>query len=118
MQIFVNKEVKQNTIDYWFGMGIPIVVSWGCTLFGLFILTTMYDGPASEMGFMWYFFASIFGGGHLVLWPVIAWRLKLRANESGNLPYKKGAILSLKLYAIWVVFFILPAVLEEIFTGV
>ena len=118
MQIFVNKEVKQNTKDYWFGMGIPIVVGWGCSFFGLFILTTMYDGPASEMGFIEYFFASIFGGGHLFIWPVIAWWLKLRANESGNLPYKKGAILSLKLYAIWVVFFILPAVLEEIFTGV
>lgn len=118
MQIFVNKEVKQNTIDYWFGMGIPIVVGWGCSLFALFILMTTHDGPVSEMGFIEYFLSAIFGGGHLFLWPVIAWWLKLRANESGNLPYKKGAILSLKLYAIWVVFFILPAVLEEIFTGV
>ena len=115
MQIFVNKEVKQNTKDYWFGIGIPIIVGWGCSFFAVFILTTTYDGPVSEMGFIEYFLTIIWVVGYLFLWPVIAWWLKLRANESGNLPYKKGAILSLKLYAIWIVFFILPAGLEEIF---
>ena len=116
MQIFVNKEVKQNTKDYWFGMGIPIIVGWGITLFTFSILVNLpYANPMSP----WQYLLLIpYAGGWLIIWPLLAWRLKLSANESGNLPCKKGAILSLKLYAIWIVCFILPAVLEEIFTGV
>ena len=46
MQIFVNKEVKQNTKDYWFGMGIPIIVGWGITLFTFSILVNLpYANP-------------------------------------------------------------------------
>lgn len=111
MQIFVNKEVKENTKDYWFGVGIPIIGGWGITLFALLILVNLpYADPMPPWQ---YLLLILMIGGHLIIWPLLAWRLKLRANESENLPYKNGAILSLKLYAIWMIFFILPSAWVE-----
>ena len=93
------------TSDFWYGLGIPICFGLGVSFFSLIILVNM-EGSLSIVFIL--FFATLFHTGHLILWPLLAALTMYRGKRSGNLSSKKGALLSLKLYAAWMVMIIVP----------
>lgn len=115
MSIFINDKIKQNTIRYWFGLMVPILIGVGCSLLSLSILMT-HDGPVSELRYIDYFFVVFWVSGTLVIWPLSAWWLIRRAKKSEDVPRIKGAYASLKLYMLWL-FYILSNVILSVMAG-
>lgn len=103
MSIFINNEIKQNTLGYWFGLATPILIGWGCSLFSLAVLMTR-DTPVNETSYVDYFLMTLWVSGHLVLYPLCAWWLILRGKKLANVPCIKGAYLSIKLYMIYLLY--------------
>lgn len=115
MSIFINDKIKQNTIRYWFGLMVPILIGVGCSLLSLSILMA-HDGPVSELRYIDYFFVVFWVSGTLVIWPLSAWWLIRRAKKSEDVPRIKGAYASLKLYMLWL-FYILSNVILSVMAG-
>ena len=101
--------------EYWYGLVIPIILGLGSSLFSLIVLL---NADKSSFTFV-IFFATFFHLGHILLWPVSAVFLKNAGGEVGNFPYRNGASLSLKLYAIWMIVIVAPvAWLASTFNGI
>ena len=112
MSIFINDEVKENFKGFWFGLAIPILVGVGITTVSLIVL--MSSGLRFEQfTLIHHLILILMMSGHLVIWPLLAWWLIRRANKVQNLPRKKGAWLSLKLYMIWVTWIVVAGFLES-----
>lgn len=105
MSIFINQQIKENTIGYWFGLAIPIVIGWGCSLLSLGILVNteahMGGGGPSSIEYFLLVFSVL---GHIIVWPLVAWLQLIRAKRLEKIPYENGAKLSLKLYLIWMIY--------------
>ena len=93
------------TSDFWYGLGIPICLGFGISVFSLIVLSSMID-KLSIVFIL--FFSTLLHTGHLILWPSLAALILYRGKKSGNVSSKKGAVLSLKLYAAWLVVIIAP----------
>ena len=105
MQIFINSGVKQKTKDYWFGLVIPILFGFGVSLCSMGIFVLIIDPVAyDETTYIEVFFGAIYVLGILAIWPLLAWRMMVRANKLEKLSYKKGAWMSIKLYIIFVIY--------------
>jgi len=101
-----NSDIKiYNDVDFKRGLGIPIGLGLGGSLFSLIVLTGFFDGSPTAIV---YFFALMLHICHLILWPSSAMWLIVRGRKLENLPLRGGALLSLKLYAGWMVLFVLP----------
>ena len=111
MSIFISKESKQQTTGYWFGLVIPILVGWGCSLVALGILMATHHGSVSDMTPVSYVLSAIWVMGHLVFWPAIAVWLIRKGRKPELLPRKRGALMSLKLYAIWAAYVLFNTIL-------
>ena len=111
MSIFISKESKQQATGYWFGLAIPILVGWGCSFVALGIVMATHHGPVSEMTPVSYVLSAIWVMGHLVFWPAIAVWLIRGERKPELLPRKKGALMSLKLYAIWAAYVLFNTIL-------
>ena len=98
-----NQTTKTN--DFWYGLGIPICVGLGISIFSLIVLSSMIDKLSIVFILL---FSTLLHTGHLVLWPSLAALILSRGKKSGNVSSKKGALLSLKLYAAWLVVIIAP----------
>ncbi len=95
-----------NTSGYWYGLLIPICLGLGGSFFSLMVLL----GNTSQLldyGLL-FFFVLLFHMGHAVVWPSSAALIFFQGKKSGNLLSKNGALLSLKLYAVWMVVIIAP----------
>ncbi|HJM55324.1 MAG TPA: hypothetical protein QGI72_03675 [Poseidonia sp.] len=101
----LNTETKK-TRDYWYGLLIPICLGLGVSFFSLIVLLGMSDRLLDYS--LLFFFALLFHMGHLILWPSSAAFIFFQGVKSGNLLSKNGALLSLKLYAVWMVVIIAP----------
>ncbi len=107
----MNGEVTNNfnrttkTSDFWYGLGIPICLGFGISISSLIVLSSMID-KLSIVFIL--FFSTLLHTGHLILWPSLAALILYRGKKSGNVSSKKGALLSLKLYAAWLVVIIVP----------
>ena len=93
------------TSDFWYGLGIPICFGFGISIFSLIVLSSMID-KLSIVFIL--FFSTLLHTGHLILWPSLSALILYRGRVSGNVSSKKGALLSLKLYAAWLVVIIAP----------
>ena len=96
MSIFLNSKVKENTKGYWFGLVIPILVGGGVSLSSMSIFMSISEPGTTTLTEI--FFITIYILGFIAIWPLLAWRLMVRANKLENLSYKKGAWMSMKLY--------------------
>ena len=67
----------------------------------------MMDGQFSDYSFL-FFFVILLHLGPLVLWPSSAVLIFFQGVKSGNSLSKDGALLSLKLYGLWMVVIIAP----------
>ena len=95
-----------NTCGYWYGLLIPICLGLGGSFFSLMVLL----GNTSQLldyGLL-FFFVLLFHMGHAIIWPSSAALIYFQGKKSGNLLSKNGALLSLKLYAVWLVVIIAP----------
>ena len=101
-----NIETKK-TSDYWYGLLIPICLGLGGSLFSLIVLFGMAD-PSRLAPSLLIFFVLLLHMGHLVLWPSSAAFIFFKGSKTENLLSKNGALLSLKLYAVWMVLIIAP----------
>ena len=95
-----------NTTGYWYGLLIPICLGLGGSFFSLMVLLSMTSWLLDNNRL--FFFALLFQMGHAVLWPSSAAFIFFQGKKSGNLLSKNGALLSLKLYAVWMVVIIAP----------
>ena len=95
-----------NTSGYWYGLFIPICLGLGGSFFSLVVLLGMTDRVLDYS--LLFFFALLFHMGHAVVWPSSAAFIFFQGKKSGNLLSKNGALLSLKLYAVWMVVIIAP----------
>ena len=95
-----------NTSGYWYGLLIPICLGLGGSFFSLMVLLSMTSWLLDNS--LLFFFALLFQMGHAVLWPSSAAFIFFQGKKSGNLLSKNGALLSLKLYAVWMVGSIAP----------
>lgn len=111
MSIFLNKEVKEYTQNYWFGLVLPILIGWSCSLVS-FSAVVARNSPEGESTLIDYFFFTCFVMGHLVIWPLLSWWLIQRANETDNIARLKGASMSIKLYLVWLLLFIVPSLIS------
>lgn len=118
MSIFIDKEVKKESLNYWFGLGFPIVIGFLITLFP-FISYVVFEDIFlnNQFNYIEYFVFIIGNSGHLVIWPLLAWWLQSRALKNENSSCEEGANLSIRLYVIWIVFIIIPLLIFEIFWG-
>ena len=98
MSIFLNSKVKENTKGYWFGLVIPILVGGGVSLSSISIFMFIAEPGTTTLTEI--FFFTIYILGFIAIWPLLAWRLMVRANKLENLSYKKGAWMSIKLYIV------------------
>ena len=103
MSIFISKEAKDKAQGYWFGLLSPLLAGWGVSTFSMTALMSR-DGPVSEMTYVDYFFMTGWISGGLVVHPLCAWWVLLRAKIVGNAPCIKGAYMSIKLYILWIFF--------------
>ena len=95
-----------NTGGYWYGLLTPICLGLGGSFLSLMVLL----GNTSlllDHGLL-FSFVLLFHMGHAVVWPSSAAFIYSRGKKSGNLLSKNGALLSLKLYAVWMVVIIAP----------
>ena len=113
MSIFINNEAKENFKGFWFGLAIPILVGVGLSTVSITVLINSDLLVPHQYTFIGVFIILFAMSGHLVVWPLLAWRLIRRANKVQNLPRKKGAWLSLKLYMIWVTWIVVAGFLES-----
>ena len=97
----------ENINHYWFGLGVPICFGLGASIVSLFILISMSENLESSALL---FLATLLHMGHAVAWPALASFFFLRGKKSEKLSLANGAKLSLKLYAVWLVFIIAPFV--------
>ncbi|MAK05173.1 MAG: hypothetical protein CMA03_04740 [Euryarchaeota archaeon] len=122
MPIFINKEVKDKTKKFWFGLGVPIVIGFGWTFVVVGIIVNMPRNfeeylVNNENIFVNLFLVIMMNLGHLVIWPILAWWLMSRANTIDDLYYKKGAWMSMKLYMAWIAIIVVYVIIILIFTG-
>ena len=111
MSIFINEDVKKRYLYYWFGLGAPIIIGFGITLFSFIFLMIFGENFLNDKYFFIVGIIVIFANlGHLVIWPLSAWWLKSHANTIGEERIENGARMSIKLYLVWIVFVILPNV--------
>jgi len=115
MSIFISKEAKDKAQGYWFGLLIPLLAGWGVSTFSMAALMSR-DGPVSEMTYVDYFFMTGWISGGLVVHPLCAWVVLLRAKIVGNAPCIKGAYMSIKLYILWI-FFLLSMTITSFVWG-
>jgi hypothetical protein len=104
MSIFVNSKVKENTKGYWFGLVIPILVGGGVSLSSMGIYTVIAVPGTTTL--IEIFFATIYILGFIAIWPLLAWRLMVRANKLENQSYKNGARMSIRLYILLMAYFL------------
>ena len=110
MSIFIDEKVKENFLHYWFGLGAPIVVGFGITLFSFIFLIGFEEFFLNDDFFIILNIIVIFANlGHLVIWPLFAWWLKSHAKPIEKEGIEKGARISIKLYLVWLVFIVLPS---------
>ena len=95
-----------NTSGYWYGLLIPICLGLGGSFFSLMILRSMTSWLLDYS--LLFFFVLLFHMGHAVVWPSSAALIFFQGKKSGNLLSKNGALLSLKLYVVWMVVIISP----------
>ena len=100
MSIFISKEAKDKAQGYWFGLLTPLFAGWGVSLFSMAALMSR-DEPVRP-DYVDYFFMTGWISGGLVVHPLCAWWLILRAKIVGNTSCIKGAYMSIKLYILWV----------------
>ena len=91
--------------DYWFGLGIPMCFGLGASLISLLILISMAETLDISVVL---FLATLLHVGHAIVWPALASFFLFRGKKSENLSLVNGTKLSLKLYAVWLVFIIAP----------
>lgn len=95
-----------NRVGFKVGLGIPIGVGLGGFLFSLIVLTLFLDsGYNFEVVAL---FALTLHISHLILWPSLSIWFIFRAKNLDNLPLRNGALLSMKLYVVWIVLFVFP----------
>ena len=104
MSIFVNSKVKENTKGYWFGLVIPILVGGAVSLSAMSIFTVISVPRTTTLTEI--FFATIYILGFIAIWPLLAWRLMIRANKLENQSYKNGARMSIRLYILLMAYFL------------
>ena len=111
ISIFNDEIVKRNFLHYWFGLGAPIIVGFGITLFSFIFLMSFEEFFLNEDYFIILNIIVIFANlGHLVIWPLFAWWLKSYANTIEKEGVENGAGVSIKLYLVWIVFIVLPSI--------
>ena len=103
MSIFISEKAKQNTKEFWLGLLIPMLCGFGVSLFSLLFLENS-DNTVSEFTIIENFFLLLYALGVAVIWPLLAYRGVKSANKSENYSRKKGGIISLKLYIVFMVF--------------
>mgnify|MGYP001271904128 CR=1 FL=1 len=111
MSIFINNEAKENLKDYWFGLGVPILIGWGSSLTSLMILI-QHESSFNEYPLAEYFLITFWISGHLLIWPFLGYRFFKRANKLGNVPREKGARLSIILYLFWIALLLLGTIMS------
>ena len=111
MSIFINNEAKEILKDYWFGLGVPILIGWGSSLTSLMILI-QHESSFNEYPLAEYFLITFWISGHLLIWPFLGYRFFKRANKLGNVPREKGARLSIILYLFWIALLLLGTIMS------
>ena len=115
MSIFVNSKVKENTKGYWFGLVIPILVGGGVSLSAMSIFMVISVPGTTTLTEI--FFFTIYILGFIAIWPLLAWRLMVRANKLENLSYKKGAWMSIKLYIVLMAYGLVSTAISYLLGG-
>ena len=93
---------------YWSSFTVPVGVGLGSSLVAFLMLSnlTVNDDTSIVLVLL---LVSVFHLGHIALWPLLAVMFFLRADRAGNLSARKGAVLSLKCYGVWMVVVVAPA---------
>ena len=104
-----NNADSETKSDFWLGFGTPVGVGLGISFCSMFIL--MNSTLDESMILFIILFSLLFNTGHSIIWPLIAVGLMVRGNSSRRESLKNGAILSLKLYAAWIIFVVFPIVI-------
>ena len=93
---------------YWSSFTVPVGVGLGSSLVAFLMLSNLTINDDTSI-FLVLLLVSVFHLGHIALWPLLAVVLLRRADRTSNLSARKGAVLSLKCYAIWMVVVVVPA---------
>ncbi|CAI8348570.1 MAG: Uncharacterised protein [Candidatus Poseidoniaceae archaeon] len=93
---------------YWLAFSIPVGVGFGSSLVAFLMLSNLTIDENTSIVII-LILTSVFHLGHIALWPLLAVGLFLREGASGNHASRKGALLALKCYAIWMVIVVAPA---------
>lgn len=102
MSIFISEEVKENTIEFWRGLLIPLGVGLG---FPLILIRNIDAISEFENKNTEYIYGGLIAFFILIIWPLISWWQIKRAEKLGRFPYKNGSLMSLKLYLIMLAYF-------------
>ena len=93
---------------YWSSFSIPVGVGLGSSMMAFLMLSSLVISNDTSIALV-LLLVSVFHLGHIALWPLLAVVLLRRADRTSNLSARKGAVLSLKCYAIWMVVVVVPA---------
>ena len=77
----------------------------------------LHDGPVSELTYVHYFFLTLWILGTLAIWPLTTWWVIRRATKLENKHRIKGAYLSLKLYVVFLMLYIIPGIVFGLLEG-
>ena len=93
---------------YWSSFTVPVGIGLGSSLLAFLMLSSLTINDDTSIVLV-LLLVSVFHLGHIALWPLLAVIFFLRADRAGNFFARKGAVLSLKCYGVWMVVVVAPA---------
>tara|TARA_B100000287_G_scaffold411088_1_gene440180 strand:- start:513 stop:797 length:285 start_codon:yes stop_codon:yes gene_type:complete len=93
-----------------------MLCGFGVSLFSVLFLENS-DNTVSEFTIIENFFLLLYVLGVAVIWPLLAYRGVKSANKSENYSRKKGGIMSLKLYIVFMVFILVNGLILTFMEG-